>query len=242
MRIYVILFVVLVTPRMAAQAQSVGIGTSTPSLSAALDIQSTSKGLLLPRLTAEQMLTIPNPDAGLMVYNTTEHTFYGYRGYNRLAQYAAQIVTDSYDGYATTFGQTFRSSAAGPLDYIWVTEVAMMSQTNQILSGVYPVTIEVYSGVGFSGTRLGSVTTQFYFGTSTDPIALLVFDLSRIGIQLTASQNYSFRLSSPGRRFHYGTNTASNLGGLYSNNIPNTSRNLTFEVGAGHMWGWVPLK
>ena len=49
----------------------VGIGTSTPDASAALDLTSTTGGLLLPRMTNAQRLAISTTDAaGLMVYVT----------------------------------------------------------------------------------------------------------------------------------------------------------------------------
>ena len=53
-----------------AQAQ-VGIGTTTPDASAALDITSTAKGLLPPRMTAAQRDAIATPAQGLMVYCTS---------------------------------------------------------------------------------------------------------------------------------------------------------------------------
>jgi hypothetical protein len=53
-----------------AQTGSVGIGTTTPNASAALDVSSTSKGLLLPRLTKTQRDAIPSPAAGLLIYQT----------------------------------------------------------------------------------------------------------------------------------------------------------------------------
>ena len=46
-----------------------GIGTSTPNAAAVLDVSSTSKGLLPPRMTQAQRDAIANPTAGLMVYN-----------------------------------------------------------------------------------------------------------------------------------------------------------------------------
>jgi hypothetical protein len=49
---------------------TVGIGTSTPSASARLEIAGTDKGFLPPRLSVAQILAIANPVAGLMVYNT----------------------------------------------------------------------------------------------------------------------------------------------------------------------------
>jgi uncharacterized protein (TIGR02145 family) len=48
----------------------VGIGTKTPHASALLDLSSTSKGLLPPRMTETQMNAISSPATGLMVYCT----------------------------------------------------------------------------------------------------------------------------------------------------------------------------
>jgi hypothetical protein len=46
----------------------VGIGTTTPDASAALEIESTTKGFLLPRMTLVQINAIATPAEGLMVY------------------------------------------------------------------------------------------------------------------------------------------------------------------------------
>ena len=48
----------------------VGIGTTTPNASAELDVTSTNKGLLPPRMTATQRDAISSPAAGLMVYQS----------------------------------------------------------------------------------------------------------------------------------------------------------------------------
>jgi hypothetical protein len=79
----------------------VGIGTTTPNPSAVLDLDATSlpaqnkKGVLLPRLALlinTDTTTIPNPAAGLLVYNTANNgsgtnsvvanTFYYWNGTN----------------------------------------------------------------------------------------------------------------------------------------------------------------
>jgi uncharacterized protein (TIGR02145 family) len=46
----------------------VGIGTATPVTSAQLDVSSTTKGLLPPRMTQAQRNAISNPVAGLMIW------------------------------------------------------------------------------------------------------------------------------------------------------------------------------
>lgn len=51
-----------------AQAQNVGIGTTTPAASAQLDVSSTTKGLLPPRMTSVQRDAIPSPVAGLQIW------------------------------------------------------------------------------------------------------------------------------------------------------------------------------
>jgi Protein of unknown function (DUF1566) len=53
-----------------AQAQSVGIGTTTPAASAQLDVSSTTKGFLPPRMTFAQRDAIASPADGLIIYNT----------------------------------------------------------------------------------------------------------------------------------------------------------------------------
>lgn len=52
-------------------AGNVGIGTTTPSASAILDAQSTTKGVRMPNMTTTQKNAIASPAAGLMVFDTT---------------------------------------------------------------------------------------------------------------------------------------------------------------------------
>lgn len=61
-------------------AQNVGIGTTTPNSSALLDLNSTTKGLLLPRLNNTQMFAIQNPASGLVVFNTNYNELCHYNG------------------------------------------------------------------------------------------------------------------------------------------------------------------
>jgi hypothetical protein len=48
-----------------------GIGTATPDASAQLEVASTSKGFLPPRLTTAERDAIAAPAAGLVLYNST---------------------------------------------------------------------------------------------------------------------------------------------------------------------------
>lgn len=46
----------------------IGIGTTTPDKSAILDIESSDKGLLIPRLTMAERDNIINPIEGLVIF------------------------------------------------------------------------------------------------------------------------------------------------------------------------------
>lgn len=62
-----------------ANAQ-VGIGTTTPETTAALDITSTTKGFLMPRMTTGQRTAITTPAAGLQVFDITTNSVWYYNG------------------------------------------------------------------------------------------------------------------------------------------------------------------
>jgi len=62
-----LIFLLLTTVSTHAQ---IGIGTTTPDASAQLDITSTVRGLLMPRMTAAQRSAISSPAEGLLVYQT----------------------------------------------------------------------------------------------------------------------------------------------------------------------------
>lgn len=59
---------------------TVGIGTSTPDSKAVLDVNSTTKGVLVPRMSTTERDAITSPTNGLLIYNTTTNQFNYYNG------------------------------------------------------------------------------------------------------------------------------------------------------------------
>jgi hypothetical protein len=81
---------------------NVGIGTSTPNGSALLDLSSTSKGFLPPRMTTTQRNAISGATTGLVIYNTT---------INQLETYTGNAWSPLYSGYSLNYAQ-YRANAA----------------------------------------------------------------------------------------------------------------------------------
>lgn len=95
-----------------AQKDNVGIGTTKPDQSAALEISSSNKGLLTPRMSLQQRNAIQNPAEGLIVYQTDMLSgFYFYDGKEWKAMTTQNSVA-GVDGDWTLEGNTGLSSTA----------------------------------------------------------------------------------------------------------------------------------
>lgn len=77
MKMTIAVFIVCMS-NMFLNAQNVGIGTTSPHPSAALQVTSTTRGFLPPRMTTTQRLAISGPLNGLIVYDTDLERQYTY--------------------------------------------------------------------------------------------------------------------------------------------------------------------
>ena len=75
MKGYIIMLLCLISFKLNAQ---VGIGTTNPDASSMLDIVSNNSGLLVPRMSTTDRITIVNPANGLLVFDSTTTTFWYY--------------------------------------------------------------------------------------------------------------------------------------------------------------------
>lgn len=118
---------------------SVGIGTTSPSASAALEILSTSKGLLLPRLTTTQRNSIAQPPAGLVIYNTTTNTVQGYGGssaewLNTNATYAGSVAIWNNSPVWQTFTATSSENITSVEAYV---QMVNSGQSTSVIAKIY---------------------------------------------------------------------------------------------------------
>ncbi len=73
--IYLITLILFGSFCLKAQTENVGIGTTSPDASSILELYSTNKGFLVPRMTTAQRDAISNPATGLLIYNTNNSRF-----------------------------------------------------------------------------------------------------------------------------------------------------------------------
>jgi hypothetical protein len=90
-----IIFLSLIYLDANAQGVSINADGSDPHASAMLDIQSTTTGLLVPRMTIFEVYSISSPADGLIVYSTTDHNFYYW---NSASGWEKIIAGDADDG------------------------------------------------------------------------------------------------------------------------------------------------
>lgn len=138
------------------------VGSASPSgSSAALEVKSTSQGLLLPRLTTAQRDAIGAAESGLLIYNTTTNKFQGYASSSSIL---ASQTNSANNGYLSLGS----FEMMGSVNTTTGSQVFTVNSSNSISSiDVYfsgagqpgNVTLTIFSGstIG-SGTNLGSTT------------------------------------------------------------------------------------
>ncbi|MFZ1675631.1 MAG: tail fiber domain-containing protein [Saprospiraceae bacterium] len=142
--------------------QSVGISGSvlTPDTSAILELSSTTKGFLMPRMTISQMTSLSTPAKGLMIFNTTLSHIFTNRGTTGAPNWQSmQADLWSLDGNGNTSATT---------SFLGTTDLEMLIfKTNNIISGrIEPATKTVCLGYK-SAISLVSGTKNIALGTST---------------------------------------------------------------------------
>jgi hypothetical protein len=136
---------------------SVNSDGSLPHSSAMLDIKSTTRGLLIPRLTMTEMNSVSSPAAGLMIFNTTSSNFYFYTG----TGWGKIVGSD--DGDWTISGSNIYSALSGNVG-IGNTNPVQKVDISGDVDISYPGT---GSGLTVSGTTTAALATITNAGDGT---------------------------------------------------------------------------
>jgi hypothetical protein len=80
-----------------------GVGVNTPTInpSAAFQVDSTTKGYLMPRLTTTQRNAIATPATGLLIYNTTTNSLDYYNGTSWVVTQTGTVSYGSWQDFVT---------------------------------------------------------------------------------------------------------------------------------------------
>ncbi|MES2131429.1 MAG: hypothetical protein V4506_03710 [Bacteroidota bacterium] len=110
-----ILFLFAVGASLACNSVSaqnnVGIGTTTPNPNSILELQSTTQGVLVPRMTSAQRLAIAIPTEGLLIYDITVDCFFFYETTSATWK---NLCSAAGTGPAGPAGPTGATGPAGP--------------------------------------------------------------------------------------------------------------------------------
>lgn len=158
----------------------VGIGTTSPDASAMLEVISTDKGFLVPRMTTAQRVAIASPATGLLVYDLTLDTFSHYDG----IIWVIHRSTDSdsigniyWDGASTTTVSTTASKISGTTIRTNSINFTDGSTDNRLvydgaLTKVFSVSCSL-SFDGFGAARNDIYSFYIAKGNSSTPTAIL---------------------------------------------------------------------
>lgn len=158
----------------ALLAQNVGIGTATPNPSAMLDVNSTTRGLLAPRMTTAQRNAIALPAKGLLVYDTDLNALYHYNGNAWAAVGGSGSFSLPYSGTTSQAGDAFSITNNGAGTAISGTvsanSVAAIEGNSNATIGGFGVLGSSTSATGFGvgGTNItGTAVYGFSSGSGT---------------------------------------------------------------------------
>lgn len=125
---------------------SAGIGTLTPASSALLEIQSTTKGVLIPRMTKAQRDAIVSPVAGLLIFQTNSAPGFYYHNGSVWTPISTKGANTSLSNLAatTSINQHLQPNADNTLDLgsttkrwneLYVNSIKFMDGTTQSTAG-----------------------------------------------------------------------------------------------------------
>lgn len=133
---------------------NVGLNTQTPDANALMDMNSSTKGLLIPRLTTAQRDAIPSKPDGLMIYNTDIHCLQ----YWNTTQWIGNC------GNSNNGQGTISSCTSGTLSGTYQAGTAMNSSNTVVLAlnvtqtGSWVANTNTINGVTFSGSGVFTAT------------------------------------------------------------------------------------
>ncbi|MBK9336328.1 MAG: tail fiber domain-containing protein [Lewinellaceae bacterium] len=152
--LYPVAFLFLLVPAFAgAQAISINTDSSNPDPSAILDVKSTDKGMLVPRMNTAQRELIAAPATGLLVFDTTTGGFWFYNGTTWISLSGGGTYTagPGISIVGSTISNTGDTNASN--------DITIGSIAGGSLSGTYPYPAIATGAVGTDELATNSITS-----------------------------------------------------------------------------------
>jgi hypothetical protein len=209
-------------------SQSIGIGTTTPNVSAVLDITHSSKGLLIPRMTTTGINNMPGLTRGLMVYDSSLNQLMVNMGSSTTANW--QSIA-----YKSNWNLTGNSGIIPASQFIGTTDnQPLRFRVNNIQAGeLHPATGNIFWGLrsgqssttGYSNVAIGTDALKQNTNRS-NVVAIGDSALYHNGNGASASE--AFANTAIGSKTLYnnsrgGSNTAIGFYSLYTNSTGNSN-------------------
>ncbi len=180
-------------------SQNVGIGTAVPNASALLDITSTGKGLLIPRMTTSGITSVTIPAKGLLIYDSVKNQLMVNMGTPALPNWQT-IVSKSGWNLTGNSGIDAVNNFVGTTD-----NNSLRFRVNNQPAGL----IDSVNSLTFFGYGAGKNTTT---GARNVAIGHGSLYANTIGSENTANGYYALRSNTTGY-----FNTANGYNALHSN-------------------------
>ncbi len=243
----ILLSTALFTVVAVSNAQE-SIGTNNPDPSSALDITSTDKGLLAPRMTTAQRDAIQSPAEGLIIYNLDVHCLEWYNGTNWFnnctvpsvlvatldcaagtASAATATENTAYTGTATipyTGGNGAAYGSGSPTASTGVTGLTATIQAGTLANGAGNLSLDITGTPTTSGTANFAIS----FGGQTCTYSLTVDVLNATVANLDCAAGTASPATATENTAYTGTATIPYTGGngaAYGAGSPTASTGVT---------------
>ena len=235
-----LVFCSIIFSQVFSQSVAINNDGSQPNAGAILDIKSTNKGLLIPRvnLTSEtDVSTIPSPVNSLLVFNTNAALpdgvgFYFWNGNNKWSKLATVNAANN-----ISWGLGGNNNTSPATDFIGTTDnQPLIFKTNNVLSG------KIAQGITsvFFGQHAGENTTgtdNSFFGDHAGSANTTGFSNIAIGSGSLNSNTSGFRNIGLGYHVLYSNTTGSdNIANGYVALFSNTSGTKNTAIGYEAMY------